>query len=56
VCRAEKLPALEDQWGEAGWPRHIVTVAERFIHGAIAVAKAGGFGIELNDVVICRQM
>jgi galactonate dehydratase len=43
---------LEHQWNEVPWRGDLVTPPERFEKGSIAVPKAPGFGIELNDKLV----
>lgn len=40
---------LELQWGECPWRPGLVSPAERFEHGMIAVPSRPGFGIQLNE-------
>jgi galactonate dehydratase len=52
VCAGMKnFRTLELQWGEVPWRADLITPAERFDDGNIAVPDAPGFGIELNDRV-----
>jgi L-alanine-DL-glutamate epimerase-like enolase superfamily enzyme len=43
---------LEHQWNEVSWRGDLVTPPERFEKGSIAVPKAPGFGVELNDKLV----
>ncbi len=40
---------LELQWGEVDWRGDLVTPAERFDRGSLAVPNEPGFGIKLNE-------
>jgi galactonate dehydratase len=42
---------LELQWGETEWRPELITPAERFEHGSIAISDTPGFGIQLNDKI-----
>jgi galactonate dehydratase len=43
---------LELQWGEAAWRPQVLTPAEQFVNGSIAVPSRPGFGVELDDRVV----
>jgi galactonate dehydratase len=43
---------LEYQWGEAAWRHDILTPAERFAAGTIAVPTRPGLGVALNEPVL----
>ncbi|HEX5107924.1 MAG TPA: mandelate racemase/muconate lactonizing enzyme family protein [Vicinamibacterales bacterium] len=46
---------LELQYAEAAWRSEVVTPAERFVNGTIAVPDRPGFGVELTDAVIRQR-
>lgn len=45
---------LELQWGEVPWRAELVSPAEQFVAGQIAVPAQPGFGIRLNDKLARR--
>jgi galactonate dehydratase len=56
VCAAlPNVNYLELQYGEVDWRSEIVTPAERFVDGQIAISDRPGLGVELNDAAIRRR-
>jgi galactonate dehydratase len=53
ICAAlPNFRILELQWGEVSWRGDLVTPAETFINGDIAVPTRPGYGIALNESLV----